>query len=50
MNFEDLIEQLEARFGNPYAPQHYRIIQEAIEVLKLQADEIHALHEEFKHD
>lgn len=34
MNVKDLIEQLEARFGNPYAPKHYHIVQEAIEKLK----------------
>lgn len=31
----ELIEQLDARFGNPYAPKHYHIVQEAIEYLTI---------------
>lgn len=44
MESYSLIEQLEQQFGNPYAPKRYLVIQEAIEVLKLQAEEIKALH------
>jgi hypothetical protein len=43
MNLADLIEQLEQQFGNQYAPKRYLIIQEAIEVLKLQSEEIKRL-------
>jgi len=45
MNFEDLIYQLDQRYGNPYAKECY-LIQEAIKILQLQAEEIHALHKE----
>lgn len=39
MNLEDLIEQLDQRYGNPHAKDCV-LIQEAIEVLKLQSAEI----------
>ena len=44
-DFKELVEALDQRYGNPYAKE-CALIQEAIEVLKLQAEEIHALHKE----
>ena len=44
-DFNDLIYQLDQRYGNPYAKE-CSLIQEAIKVLQLQSDEIHALHKE----
>jgi hypothetical protein len=46
MNVKDLIEQLDQRYGNPYMKKEYGLIQEAIEVLKLQSEEIKALMEQ----
>lgn len=43
MELNKLIETLDQQFGNKYAPKHYRIIQEAVEVLKLQSEEIKRL-------
>jgi len=43
MNFEDLIYQLDQRYGNPYAKECH-LIQEAIKVMRLQHDEIKALY------
>lgn len=42
MKVEDLIEALDQRYGNPHAKDCY-LIQEAIKVMKLQAEEIKAL-------
>jgi len=47
MNFNDLIEQLDQRYGNPHA-KDCELIQEAVEVLKLQSEEIHMLHKEIQ--
>jgi hypothetical protein len=47
MNFKDLVEQLEQRYGNPHATD-CALIQEAIKVLQLQSEEIHALHKEIQ--
>lgn len=39
MTTYELIELLESRFGNPYAPKHYHCIQLAIaELRRLQAE------------
>jgi hypothetical protein len=43
MESYSLIHQLDQRYGNPHAKDCH-LIQEAIEVLKLQAEEIKALH------
>lgn len=43
MDFNDLIYQLDQRYGNPYAKE-CSLIQEAIKVLQLQSDEIKALY------
>ena len=48
MTTEELIEALEARFGNPYAPKHYHIIQEAVEQLRFLNDEIKACYQHIK--
>lgn len=45
MNLKDLIEALDQRYGNPHAKE-CALIQEAIEVLKLQSEEIIALMEQ----
>jgi hypothetical protein len=45
MNLKDLIETLDQRYGNPHAKE-CALIQEAIEVLKLQSEEIIALMEQ----
>lgn len=45
MNFDDLVDALDQRYGNPHAKECH-LIQEAIKVLRLQAEEIHALHGE----
>lgn len=45
MELHGLVYQLEQRYGNPHAKDCH-LIQEAIEVLKLQSEEIHALHKE----
>jgi hypothetical protein len=42
MNLADLIDQLDQRYGNPHA-KDCALIQEAIEVLKLQSEEIKRL-------
>ena len=34
MNLDELIDELDQRFGNQYAPKHYRSIQQAVEELK----------------
>lgn len=39
MDVKELIEQLDQRFGNPYAPKHYRIIQEAVKALRKLTEE-----------
>lgn len=46
-NLEDLIYQLDQRYGNPYAKE-CALIQEAIKVLQLQSDEIKALYAQLK--
>lgn len=46
MDLNELIEALDQRYGNPYAAKECGLIQEAITVLKLQSEEIHALHKE----
>ena len=43
MNTNELIEALEQRYGNPYATKEMALVQEAIKVLRLQAEEITAL-------
>lgn len=43
MNIDDLIYQLDQRYGNPHAKDSL-LIQEAIKVLRIQADEIKALY------
>jgi len=43
MDFNDLIYQLDQRYGNPYA-KDCSLIQEAIKVLQLQSDEIKSLY------
>ena len=47
MDFNDLIYQLDQRYGNTHAKECY-LIQEAIKVLKLQSDEIKALYAQLK--
>lgn len=47
MNTNELIEQLDQRYGNPYATE-CALIQEAIRVLRLQQEEIAALMEQVK--
>lgn len=42
-DFNDLIYQLDQRYGNPYA-KDCSLIQEAIKVLQLQSDEIKSLY------
>jgi hypothetical protein len=34
MNLDELIDELDQRFGNEYAPKHYKSIQQAVEELK----------------
>lgn len=34
MNLNELIEALDQQFGNQYAPQRYKIIQEAVKELR----------------
>lgn len=34
MKLEELIEALDQQFGNQYAPQRYKIIQEAVKELR----------------
>ena len=34
MKLEDLIDQLDQRYGNPYASKENHLIQEAIKVLR----------------
>jgi len=48
MNTTELIEALDKQFGNQYAPKQYRIIQEAVKVLRLQQEEIKALMEQIQ--
>ena len=45
MNLNELIETLDQRYGNPYAKECH-LIQEAIKVLKEQAQEIERLKDE----
>jgi hypothetical protein len=45
MNTNELIEDLDQRYGNPNA-KGLELIQEAIKVLRLQAEEIAALMEQ----
>ena len=45
MTTEELIEALDQRYGNPYATECH-LIQEAIKVLRFQAEEIKALVEQ----
>ena len=45
MTTEELIEALDQRYGNPYATE-CALIQEAIKVLRFQAEEIKALVEQ----
>jgi hypothetical protein len=47
MNTNDLIEALDQRYGNPHAKDSV-LIQEAIRLLRLQADEIRALHAQLR--
>lgn len=42
MNLADLIEALDQRYGNPHSKEH-ALVKEAIEVLKLQSEEIKRL-------
>ena len=46
MDLNELIEKLDQRYGNPYASKECGLIQEAIEVLRLQSDEIKSLIEQ----
>jgi len=46
MDLNELIEKLDQRYGNPYAVKECGLIQEAIEVLRLQSEEIKALIEQ----
>jgi len=34
MNLDELIEALDQQFGNQYAPQRYKIIQQAVAELR----------------
>ena len=43
MDVNKLIEQLDQRYGNPYAVKECGLIQEAIKYLKLLNDEVTAL-------
>jgi hypothetical protein len=45
MDLKELIEKLDQRYGNPYAAKECGLIQEAIEVLRLQSDEIIACYQ-----
>ncbi len=48
MDLNELIEALDQRYGNPYAAKECWLIQEATKILKLQSEEIHALHQEIQ--
>jgi hypothetical protein len=43
IDFNELIEALDQRYGNPHAKECH-LIQEAIKVLRLQSDEIKSLY------
>ncbi len=43
MNAFELAEALDTRFGNPLGPRQYDIIKQAVDMLRLQAEEIEAL-------
>lgn len=43
MDVKELIEQLDQRYGNPYAKKECALIQEATEMLRFMNDEIKAL-------
>lgn len=47
MNTDELIDALDQRYGNPHAKECH-LIQEAVKVLRLQADEIKALHKQMQ--
>lgn len=47
MTTQELIEQLDQRYGNPHA-KGLELIQEAIRVLRLQHEELKALMEQVK--
>ena len=46
MNLDELIEKLEAQFGNEYAPKQYFIVQEAIKQLRLLKDDNETMREQ----
>ena len=48
MNTNELIQQLDTRYGNPYAAKEMALIQEAIKRLRFQADEITACYQHIK--
>ena len=47
MNTQELIEQLDNRYGNPHA-KGLELIQEAIRVLRYQHEELEALMDQIK--
>jgi hypothetical protein len=47
MESHGLIYQLDQRYGNPHAKDCH-LIQEAIEVLRLQSEEIRSLHKQIQ--
>jgi hypothetical protein len=44
MNTNELIEQLDQRYGNPYMAKEYALIQEAIKQLRILSEEVHHLY------
>jgi hypothetical protein len=43
MTAYEIAEELDEKYGNPLGPKQYDIIKSAIDMLRLQADEITAL-------
>ena len=40
MNLDELINELDQRFGNEYAPKHYQSIQQAVKELQKYRDSL----------
>ena len=43
MNVLELANELDTMFGNPYGPKRYDLVKEAVNILRLQDEEIKAL-------
>ena len=50
MNAFELAEVLDIKFGNPLGPLQYRIIKQAVDMLRLQQEEIEALRKQVDHE